>query len=723
MTTYQSYFSPATLSVDPMAPRDFFDRDDIERDSGDSKNLDERILDVPLDATSDTFGTSKSAEWVDFGVRDRMPSTSATQPPPPVAFGVSPHQQQQQHPSTLVFRTPPESWGSGSCTPTPVLDAFPTSYDGVASTGYWSTSVAAPGSAGAGGRTTFELQGHGQSDSGPMSAFSMPLSTDGSMPTSPLGEWSTTGAVGEGMDLRSMQARPHPGSPLSPHSPLLLRRDGIRKKNARFEIPAERNLLNIDRLIAQSSDEREIKELKQQKRLLRNRQAALDSRQRKKQHTERLEEEKKQYTNIIADLEEACAQLRIRESEHLRREEEFKATQQRYEHYIEALHLDKEEMIRAHTLETGDLRKKNAYLTEHLQKMEGTTMSAMPSSSGFSADFSDAGHGMSGMESAGGTSWEPYPFMHDFAVEPEVHPEASSMALVSTKTESMSRRTPQQGDAADEKPTASGLLLLLLLCGAFVASKSSTTSTPTIPRLPEDVRQASATVLDNIFRDAGVSRGANNGKGMMMEGVVDSRTTTTTSSGLANAWPTATTNQNMIGLTPSSLDVLQQQLLQPTPSQEQEQVFGLTPDQYNNVVAPHSYYQGELGPSPSDIPIGASSSGIAQGRRDLGAGLAAMRDRDRQQRGGGGKNAESAAEVYTRSLLWDKVPAEVVREFARFVMANGGGDKTGSGSGSGSAASGDTVLAVDGVQQQQPLQRQQQLPQQQQQPKMETSSG
>jgi hypothetical protein len=54
----------------------------------------------------------------------------------------------------------------------------------------------------------------------------------------------------------------------------LRRGDGIRKKNARFDIPAERNLGNIDQLIAQSKDEQEIKELKQQKRLLRNRQAA-----------------------------------------------------------------------------------------------------------------------------------------------------------------------------------------------------------------------------------------------------------------------------------------------------------------------------------------------------------------------------------------------------------------------------------------------------------------
>jgi hypothetical protein len=76
-------------------------------------------------------------------------------------------------------------------------------------------------------------------------------------------------------DLKSQaMKRPRPASPLIRSHNDLRRGDGIRKKNARFDIPAERNLSNIDQLIAQSTDEQEIKELKQQKRLLRNRQAA-----------------------------------------------------------------------------------------------------------------------------------------------------------------------------------------------------------------------------------------------------------------------------------------------------------------------------------------------------------------------------------------------------------------------------------------------------------------
>ena len=94
-------------------------------------------------------------------------------------------------------------------------------------------------------------------------------SNTSSGPASPQREWS------EALDHRHMPKRMRPHSPtLRSHGDMTRRGDGIRKKNARFEIPAERTLNNIDQLIAQSTDEQEIKELKQQKRLLRNRQAA-----------------------------------------------------------------------------------------------------------------------------------------------------------------------------------------------------------------------------------------------------------------------------------------------------------------------------------------------------------------------------------------------------------------------------------------------------------------
>ncbi len=85
-------------------------------------------------------------------------------------------------------------------------------------------------------------------------------------------QWSTSSSDAVEKIPRSGQFN----SPMFNHNPPHLRRDGVRKKNARFDIPEGRNLQTIDELInsANPNNEDEIKELKQQKRLLRNRQAA-----------------------------------------------------------------------------------------------------------------------------------------------------------------------------------------------------------------------------------------------------------------------------------------------------------------------------------------------------------------------------------------------------------------------------------------------------------------
>jgi len=86
-------------------------------------------------------------------------------------------------------------------------------------------------------------------------------------------DWMAMHAAQEA-ESRPLPKRMRPSSPPRTYSPFPRRDGGIRKKNARFDIPAERSLQNIDQLIASCNDEDQIKELKQQKRLLRNRQAA-----------------------------------------------------------------------------------------------------------------------------------------------------------------------------------------------------------------------------------------------------------------------------------------------------------------------------------------------------------------------------------------------------------------------------------------------------------------
>jgi hypothetical protein len=176
-----------------------------------------------------------------------------------------------------------------------------------------------------------------------------------------------------------------------------------------------------------------------------------------------LEEEKKQYTSIINELEE---QLRVRDANHRQLEEEWRATQRQLEQYIEGLHLERDEMIRTHTLETSDLRKKNAFLADHIQRLDGAAMSAVPSSSAFSADFSDVGMGGDGL-GLDGNSWESYPFMSDFSVD-EAAPPEHALAPAVRKPERMLPATappvvpaPVDPNILDDKPTTSGLLLLV----------------------------------------------------------------------------------------------------------------------------------------------------------------------------------------------------------------------------------------------------------------------
>ncbi|TAQ83330.1 hypothetical protein B7494_g8351 [Chlorociboria aeruginascens] len=439
--------------------------------------------------------------------------------------------------------------------------------------------------------------------------FSSNNTSNGSIPPSPQKEWS----VADAMDHRSMPKRMRPHSPpLRSHADMSRRGDGIRKKNARFDIPAERNLTNIDQLIAQSTDEQEIKELKQQKRLLRNRQAALDSRQRKKQHTERLEDEKKQYTNIINDLEEELAEAKLVLDDWTQKE-------QRYQQYIENLQMEKEEMLRAHTIETGDLRKKVTVLTEHMQKMESTAMSTVPSSTGFSADYSD----IDSLTIDG--AWDSISFINDFPVDNEVKVENSVVAAKKAENSLLSE---------PEKPAAQGLLLMLLLVGAFVASKGSS---PSIPRMSDDVRAASATLLEDVFKDAGVSS--------QTAGVSEAIAPLPSGNAWSTTHATSLGGTEMVGVTPSALGDLTDSLAQPTEEQNNEQLFSLSAAQYNGLTSQEFLQQ----PPPT--------RSTSQGRRNLGETLAAMRS----------SSKTSAAEVYTRSLLWDQVPSEVVRNFAKLV--------------------------------------------------------
>lgn len=93
-------------------------------------------------------------------------------------------------------------------------------------------------------------------------------------PLSPNGNQDWMGMAAQDAQSRAIPRHMRTGYRPTRPTPTRASSDGIRKKNARIEIPPDRNLSNIEELIENAQDEEVLKELKAQRRLLRNREAA-----------------------------------------------------------------------------------------------------------------------------------------------------------------------------------------------------------------------------------------------------------------------------------------------------------------------------------------------------------------------------------------------------------------------------------------------------------------
>jgi hypothetical protein len=325
----------------------------------------------------------------------------------------------------------------------------------------------------------------------------------------------------------------------------------------------------------------------------------------------------------MTDMEEELERLRQQVAD-------LMAEKENYNQYIDKLGFEKEEIIRTHTLETGDLRKRIGVLTNHVQSLEGAAMSTSTSqlpSQGFSGPNGPFGD-MDGMTMVDG-SWENMSgFLGDFPMDQSTPAQAPEV-----KQEMQIMSVAKKSDDGENKASIQGgLLTFFLLVGAYVLSHRQT---PAIPRVPDDVRAASASLVQNVLKDAGVPAASG------LESAIAPQPSGASGSWSQSSQPTPMTG--LSGVAPSMLSELSDALTQPTQEQANEQLFGLTAAQYNGVQ--------EFVPGPQRTQ--------SQGRRNLAEALAAMQ-------------VGSKAEVYTRSLLWDQVPGDVVRTFARMVAeANG----------------------------------------------------
>lgn len=350
----------------------------------------------------------------------------------------------------------------------------------------------------------------------------------------------------------------------------------------------------------------------------------MDSRQRKKLHTEKLEEEKKHFTATIGDLEEALQNMKMREAELLREKNEWILTHGQMNQYIEGLHMEKDEIIRVHTLETAELRKKNNILMETVDKLERGVKPVQESLPGDFAGFENLT-----ME---GQPWDDFSMSNNLSLQPEC----------------VSAHRPQVGQQIKTSEKSSGsdiswnAFYMCLLFGAFIASNSTSLPGSSLPQLSEEYRAESANVLKAVLASSSGH-----------ELTQPHSTSHATATGPA---PATISGMEMAQMSsgqavPSSLDQLHNTLVMPTEEQEREQIFNLNANQYNSLTT----FEDNSGVFK---PQQQQSSTLQQA-------LAAMRDTAAQQ---SRMHSAASSDVYSRSLMWDRVPEKVIRDFRRMVQ-------------------------------------------------------
>ena len=313
--------------------------------------------------------------------------------------------------------------------------------------------------------------------------------------------------------------------------------------------------------------------------------------------------------------------LRLRDQEWAREKERWTISQQNCQQYIESLTMEKDEIIRNYTVETGELRKKNLHLADQIRQLESAAMSTAPSSTGFSTEFSEFDH-----VTVQSSPWEHFSSLNDFSIENEQPP----APMLSTSPQS-AKSLLKPEDAS----TTSSLFLLLLLCGAWVASRNPQTN-PALPRMPDDVRMASATVLDHLYQDAGLdSRRLSEVKGNDVTSFDEGH------AGQVLKVDFSSPRQQH----ESPLNSLHRHLTAPTQDQIREQALSLTSSQYHGISMDTTFDS----PKP-----------LNHNRRSLQDSLAALRR----------QSQANSMDSYARSILWDRLPKDIVKDFARIVADN-----------------------------------------------------
>lgn len=166
-----------------------------------------------------------------------------------------------------------------------------------------------------------------------------------------------------------------------------------------------------------------------------------------------MEEEKKIHSAVIQDLEDKLNAMSMQEEQLHRRLETVMRERDFLAHKADTLQMEKEDIVRSHTIESGELRKKNTFLQDQVQKMQDALERAPMQHAQGAAGFSDS-----------------FTLDSDFDLEGDYWNDHMSMQtndVVPIKTE----KIQPLGDA--EKPVAAPGLLLIVSFYTLTLSRGS----------------------------------------------------------------------------------------------------------------------------------------------------------------------------------------------------------------------------------------------------------
>lgn len=329
-------------------------------------------------------------------------------------------------------------------------------------------------------------------------------------------------------------------------------------------------------------------------------------------------------------------------------------SRQQYEGFIQSLQFERDEAIRTKTIETADLRRQNNLLKDCVRSLERQQASRSFSISQPTDTFTNDFHNFGSLD-LGEDSWdEEYSFIggDDLKMDGEETPQRQLTPRPPPAPQFTTTAAVTVAPSKADPGFSWNTFYMCLLFGAFIASQpsstlealksntgSASTTTSTAP-LP-----SSSGALSALSEDYRVEAGN------MLAAVLASDGTSSQDSGSSAPVP----GHHDTGH-PSSLDALSATLTSPTRHQQVAAAFSLTPSQYEHITNPDGILDS---PSPHDSLMNTRPEKPTPFQA-MFASMQAERDSIDKMAGLGGKARE-------RSVLLDRVPEKVLRDFRRLV--------------------------------------------------------